>query len=110
MKTIKATVYKADTFRNLPRNAEAFITFFQEKLNLIPEEFRSSATIDLETSPFYDSTEETLEVYYIRPETEEEIQAREREAAIEAVKQELKKAEVNERLAQLEKLKSERGL
>jgi len=104
MKTIKVTVYKADTFSNLPKNAEAFIAFFQKQLDLIPEEFRSSATIDLDTSPFYDSVEETIEVYYSRPETEEEIQAREREAASKDIKQRLMK------MAHYEKLKSELGL
>jgi hypothetical protein len=104
MKTIKVTVYKADTFFPLPKNAEAFIAFFQKQLNLIPEEFRSSATIDLEAGLFSDGVEEKLEVYYSRPETEGEIQAREREAASKDIKQRLIK------LAEFEKLKSELGL
>lgn len=98
MKTIWVTVYSGDISLVDLQNTEASDAFFQEILNLIPEEFRSSAAIAC------GRREGLLGVYYSRPETEEETQAREREAALKAEKQRLKK------LAEFEKLKSELGL
>lgn len=54
-------------------NAIDFIGWFNEKISLIPEEFRDSSTIDI-SSP-YDYV--SIEIYYKRPETEEEIKERE---------------------------------
>jgi hypothetical protein len=57
-------------------NAFEFIEWFNEKISSIPEEFRESATIDI--LPGYgDCPVTSIEIYYKRPETEDEIKERE---------------------------------
>ncbi len=51
--------------------------FWQEKIDLIPPEFIDTAEICIEANPYYsDSASLDIEVYYKRPETDEEVQTR----------------------------------
>ena len=59
-------------------NGAEFIAWFQEKLESIPQEFRGSAKIELDSVSGYEgSSYASIEIYYYRPETEEEAKVRE---------------------------------
>jgi len=104
LSTVKVTIYEKDSCYDIPSDAAGFINFFQEKIDSIPEEFKSSAQIDVEASAFYDSALLGVCVYYFRPKTKAEL---EKDAQLEAEgfeRERLKK------LADLERLKRELGL
>lgn len=85
-------------------DAIEFIAFFQEKLASIPEEFRSSAIIEVDSISGYEgSSYASINIYYYRPETEEEVKVRESKAQ--------NKAELlrQRELKQLEELKRKYG-
>jgi hypothetical protein len=54
----------------------AFIQFLQYQLDQVPAEYRDSAKIEIGCDYCYDSANATIEVYYTRPETDEEMDAR----------------------------------
>jgi len=60
--------------------ATEFIKWFQNKVDLIPSEYRDKAVIELTSSTVWDSSVVDLTISYTRPETIEEQQAREFEA------------------------------
>lgn len=92
------TVYSWD----VPSKLENVIIYFQEKLDEIPKEFRSSATVDIRWEEYDRSLE--LDISYWRPETEDEELYR-----LENVrKRELR--DMNNKIAQYENLKRELGL
>ena len=63
---------------DLEGNVAAIITKLQDKLLEIPEEFRSSARIDISTGlGYYDSIEVEVTLEFQRPENDEERAARE---------------------------------
>jgi hypothetical protein len=73
---IRVDVFNSEQYngRDWPsENAIDFIGWFNEKISLIPEEFRDSATIDISSPYEYVS----IEIYYKRPETKEDIKNRE---------------------------------
>ena len=74
---------------------------FLKKITEIPEEYRSSARIKIENVAGYDYTHYTsirIEIYYNRPETDAEVNARESE---ERRRQEAQKAQELQTLAAL---------
>jgi hypothetical protein len=74
----KVTVFGDDYFY-APEDAKGFMEFWQKKLDLIPKEFIESAAIDIEPVDNYGSPGIEVEIYYYRPETNEEIEERERQ-------------------------------
>ena len=74
-KKITIDVFEFDCVNKIPENGYEFIEFFKDKLNLVPEEFRDSAKIQLE--PLSDFGPSGW-ISYERLETDEEEQAREK--------------------------------
>ena len=64
-----------------PSDAVGAMAWFQAKLDDIPDEFRSTAKIELDTTSRYDSSYATIEFSYVRFETDEEEAQREQQAA-----------------------------
>ena len=62
-----------------PSNAIEFVAWFAEKLGEIPAEYREVAIIDIDSIACYDSSKASIEIYYMRPETDGEMTAREME-------------------------------
>ncbi len=54
-------------------NAFKFLSWLKEKVEQIPEEFRSSAKIEIDSIEEYGNAHAMLQIYYYRPETEEEM-------------------------------------
>lgn len=104
---IKITVFNVKEYDSQkdwpPSNAVEFIKWFQGKLDLIPEEYRNVASIDLETHTSYDSSEIEIDIYYDRPETAQEAAARKHKIQLQ------KEHERINELALLEKLKKKYG-
>ena len=85
-------------------NAIKFLAWFEEKINSIPKEFKDSAKVELEAVSSYGGCAyASIEIYYYRPETDEEEIARK---AKEQNKAELQK---QRELRQLEELKRKYG-
>lgn len=61
-----------------PTKATESINWFLDKLSQIPEEFRESATIQIETVQDYDDYHTEITFSYSRPQTDEEVLAEER--------------------------------
>lgn len=59
-----------------PSNLKAFINHFVEIYNSIPEKYKDSAEIEIDTTSSYDSYYAEIEVRYTRPETEQEYALR----------------------------------
>lgn len=77
---IKIEVFKKEQYDGdwPEENAFQFLTWFEEKINSIPEEFRETAKVELEPVSGYDGgSYASIEIYYYRPETEEETKVRE---------------------------------
>jgi len=103
---IKIEVFKKDQYDGEwpEENAAKFLAWFEEKINSIPKEFRDSAKVELEAVPGYEHCAyASIEIYYYRPETDEEEIARK---AKEQNRAELKK---QLELRQLEELKRKYG-
>ena len=75
MNKIKVEVYKGNSDSNLPRNLEDCVSFIKNKLDLIPEEFRSSANIEFYSDFCGDSVDIDFCIYYFRPKTDLELNA-----------------------------------
>ena len=100
-KTIK--VFEDDC-AYFPTKATEFLAFWQEKLMLIPVEYRDSAEIEIETYQSYESEYIQATVSYTRPENKEEKQEREnREACNDKVRK-------HEKLRMYNQLKQELDL
>ena len=67
-----------------PEEATEAIAWFQNKLKDVPGEFRSTARIEIDSTSRYDSTYATIEIGYVRPETDEEEAQREKQSAAQA--------------------------
>ena len=78
-KVVKVNEYELGWFENL----EDYIEKLNGHLSEIPDEFKESATIKFENTESHgmDSIEQTI--YYLRPETEEDVKERELEEAIQ---------------------------
>ena len=58
---------------SIPEEAAAFLTFFKDKINEVPQEYRKSCRIEIEA---WGDSGISLDVYYYRPENKEEEAAR----------------------------------
>lgn len=77
-----------------PENAVEAISWFQEKINSIPVEFRDTAKIEIEGIESYDCSYVNIEITYTREETDAELatrKAHEYEAAERAKQRDLQK-------------------
>jgi hypothetical protein len=77
---VKIVVYEYDDCaESLPVNADKFMVFWQDKLNLVPKEFLSAAKISLNAchGTYDDDVDLEAKVYYSRPETDQETKERE---------------------------------
>ena len=82
-----------------PKSANEYVAWFSKKITEIPEEYRSSARIEIENVAGYDYGHSIrIEIYYDRPETDAEMNARESE---ERCRQEAQKAQELQTLAAL---------
>jgi hypothetical protein len=102
--TVKVKVYEKDDFYEVPSNAKEFILFFQEKIDLIPDQFKDSAFIEIDSRTYCDSSYINIDIHYFRPKTEEELQL---DAENSARQQEQAK---RRKLAEFERLKRELDL
>lgn len=60
----------------IPYNLAEAITWLQRHLVAIPEEYRASATIDINSTGYYDSQYAQIKIGYVRPENNEEVAGR----------------------------------
>ena len=61
-----------------PEDAKGCMAWFAAKLALIPEEYRDNARIEFDSIASYeDASYATIEITYVRPETDEEERIRE---------------------------------
>jgi hypothetical protein len=61
-----------------PEDATGLLAWFQSELDDVPAEFRDKARIDITSEEVYESSKAIIEISYDRPETDEEMQERER--------------------------------
>lgn len=101
---ITITVFKEDATHDIPEKIDDFINFWTEKFNLIPEKYLSSAHITIEAATYYGDPALVIDIYYSRPETDEEEKKREHRMAENA-----KFIEIQE-LQQLEVLREKYGV
>lgn len=92
-----------DECPDIPEKADKFMEFWQEKINLIPEEHRGTAEIELEADESYGSPYLNVTVRYKRPETDEETVAREGRVLAQ------NDARRNREIAQMKRLKEKYG-
>jgi len=102
---IYVTAFDEDKNYDLPTKPDELIAFFQEKIALVPEEYKDTAEIEIEAESIFDNyTALNIKITYRRPESDEEEKKRlEREKA-------QKEWRENQELCQLEKLKEKYGV
>jgi len=88
MKTVQVALFSQRDL-DLPTKPKEFIKFFQEKFDLVPEQYRDTTRIALEAEMAYGDPALELTIWYDRPETSKECKEREakechRIASIEA--------------------------
>ncbi len=74
----KVRVYRDDCLC-LEEGPVEFLKFFEEKIALIPDEYKDVAIVSLDSYAEWDCPYTDFEIYYIRPESEEDRQERKRE-------------------------------
>jgi hypothetical protein len=82
-KTIHKTVEQHDGDWP-PMDSAGFIAWFQQRIDAVPAECRASVHIELDCTMRYDSAYATIEISYVRLETDEEEAAREQQDAAQA--------------------------
>lgn len=76
-KDIKVVVFSNDSCASyLPDTPAEFIRWWEEKFNLCPLEYREKLKVDCTTSTYYDCSCLEVDIYYYRPETDEEYNNR----------------------------------
>lgn len=104
-KTVKIVVFNRDDLNyNLPEKPDEFMSWWQEKLDMVPEEHRATATVELEANVFYDSSELEATVSYTRPESDDELAAR------KLKEKQQREFRENQELCELERLKKKFGV
>ena len=83
-----------------PTDAPGFFAWLQAKLDDVPEAYRSTFRIEVDSTSRYDSTYATIEFGYVRPETDQEEAEREGQVAAQ---QERRRAQELRTLAELQK-------
>lgn len=86
----KVMVFDSDKQSGLPETLGNFREWLDEIIDSIPEEYQAGAHIVIDSRPCYDSAEHWLEIWYLRPKTEQEKQE---EATKEAARRERLKAD-----------------
>jgi len=99
---IKVTAYELN-YDDIPEKPSEFFAFWKEKIQLVPEEYREVALIEIEAEEDYGSAMLAATVSYYRPETNQEEALRE---GREKTRVELNK---QQELRQLEMLKKKYG-
>jgi hypothetical protein len=74
-KTIK--IYKEEECYAIPEKATEFMAFWQSKLDKIPDEFMDSARVEVEAESYHNGASLDVEISYVRPETDSEMESRE---------------------------------
>ena len=72
----KVTIYNEE-YPDIPEDIAGFMAFWNEKIDKIPNEFKNSVRIELESESSYGNPCLEVSIYYHRPETDEECQNRE---------------------------------
>jgi len=103
MKMMKVIEVFNEEYPDIPEKADKFMEFWQEKINLIPEEHRGTAVIEIEAGESWGSPYLNTTVRYKRPETDEEKDAREGRIAAQS------NAQRDREIEQLRKLKEKYG-
>ena len=63
-----------------PQDAAGYLKWFKDKLDSIPEEYRASAKIELDSESGYEGCHyASINIHYDRPESDDEVSIRERE-------------------------------
>lgn len=96
-KNIRITVFYEES-AYLPTTPVAFMDYWEEKFDRVPEEFRGSTEVNAEAHPYYDCAQLEVRVSYVRPETDEEVDKRE---ALEEQKRKQQEEKDRMRLAEL---------
>ena len=105
-KQITVKIYDIeDSPEDPPENLEAHILWLQAKLEVIPEEFRSTALIIIDAGESYGCGIPAYHIEYSRPETVEEKESRENRERLKA--NDIKNRELATLKNLLEKYKSE---
>ena len=73
---IKIIVFKEDCEYKIPTSPVEFMQFWADKINIIPEEFINTATIEIDIEDDYGFQSLILEISYTRPETNQEYESR----------------------------------
>jgi hypothetical protein len=100
-KEIRVLVFENESCCDeLPSTPKEFLSWWQEKIDLVPEEYRDTTFIDCETNISWEFAQFQVKIGYKRPETSEEEAIR--------IKDEKEKQKIieNRELCLLEKLKS----
>ncbi len=95
----KVMVFDSDKQSGPPETLGNFREWLDEIIDSIPEEHQAGAHIVIESRPCYDSAEHSLEIWYMRPKTEQEKQE---DASKELAMQERRKADELRTLAALQ--------
>jgi len=90
-------------YDDVPQKADEFIKFWQDKINMVPDEFRGTTEIEMEAEESYGCATLEATVIYKRPETDKEEQLREKQA------QDRQEAITRRELEELTKLKRKYG-
>ncbi len=61
---------------NIPDTPDKFLQWWKDKFDLVPEEYRHTAKVDLDITDHYGSCILECSITYVRPETKEEETAR----------------------------------
>lgn len=98
----RVVVVEAEKYDNgfPPETVPEFLKWLDEKVGEIPKEFLSEAEIVLETTNSWDMAYAKIRISYLRPETDEEMEAR-----FEYANKSAARARINE-LRQLAELKA----
>ena len=87
-KEVVITVFYEESAYELPTTPDAFMEYWQEKFDRVPEEFRGTTEVSIEANNYYDSAQLELKVTYRRLETDEEAAQREAREALKLSEQE----------------------
>ena len=97
-------IFNQDVQYELPELASEFMAFWQEKIDVIPEEFLSTARIELEGGEEYGCGATNAVISYVRPETAQELQNKKDE------KSQQEQARTKIEIEQLKRLQAKYGV
>lgn len=96
----RVVLFSSDRSGDMPTSDLAgFVAWASGLLASVPEQYRSSATIDIDSSVYYDCAVTEIVVYYCRPETDDEMAEREQYEARRVAESEAQERREFERLA-----------